>query len=100
MCMGGYGIVSVASNIIGLQIKSMMNMIVEGNVQLAAKKHHQMLPLFKALFWVTNPVPIKYSLNKSGFNAGMPRLPMVAADASFIKMFDPVLASYEIDIPI
>ena len=59
-----------------------------------------MLPLFKALFWVTNPVPIKYSLNKSGFNAGMPRLPMVAADASFIKMFDPVLASYEIDIPI
>ena len=63
MCVGGYGIVSVAGNIIGDQIKGMMGMVLEGEVERAAAEHRRMLPIFKALFWVTNPVPIKYAVN-------------------------------------
>ena len=100
MCMGGYGIVSVASNVMGIQIKKMMGLILEGDIELAAKEHHRMLPIFKALFWVTNPVPIKYSVNKAGFNAGEPRLPMVSADKGFIDEFDVVLNQYEMDLPV
>ena len=100
MCMGGYGIVSVASNIIGLQIKSMMNMIVEGNVQLADKKHHQMLPLFKALFWVTNPIPIKYAVNRSGFKIGTKRLQLSDPDESLTSRFDKIMDLYEADLPV
>ncbi len=100
MCVGGYGIVSVAGNIIGNQIKTMMGMILEGDIERAAKEHLRMLPIFKALFWVTNPIPIKYAVNRAGFDAGAPRLPMVEPDDAFKAKFDPVMDSYDIDLPV
>ena len=100
MCVGGYGIVSVASNIIGLQIKTMMGMILEGDLESAAREHRRMLPMFKALFWVTNPAPIKYAVNRAGFNAGKPRLPMVEPDDAFRARFDPLMDRYDIDLPV
>ena len=102
VCVGGYGIVSVASNIIGNQIKAMIGMILEGDVERAAKEHRRLLPIFKALFWVTNPVPIKYAVNRAGFNAGKPRLPMVSleeADPSMPAKLDAVLDWYAMDLP-
>ncbi len=100
MCVGGYGVVSVASNIIGNQIKIMMGMILEGNLELAAAEHRRLLPIFKALFWITNPIPIKYAVNRAGFNAGKPRLPMVEADTDFTSKFDTVMNQYDVDLPI
>jgi 4-hydroxy-tetrahydrodipicolinate synthase len=100
MCVGGYGIVSVASNIIGSQIKAMMGMVLEGDLERAAKEHLRLLPLFKALFWVTNPTPIKYAVNRAGFDAGLPRLPMVEADDDFRARFDPVMDRYSVDLPV
>ncbi|HKI83809.1 MAG TPA: 4-hydroxy-tetrahydrodipicolinate synthase [Candidatus Krumholzibacteria bacterium] len=100
MCVGGYGIVSVASNIIGDQIKTMMGLILEGELEQAAAEHRRLLPLFKALFWVTNPIPIKYAVNRAGFNAGRPRLPLVEADDSFKQRFDPVMDRYRVDLPV
>ena len=100
MCVGGFGIVSVAGNIIGDQIKAMMGMILEGDIEMAAEEHLRMLPIFKALFWVTNPIPIKYAVNRAGFDAGSPRLPMVEPDDGFKAKFDPVMDSYDIDLPV
>ena len=100
MCVGGYGVVSVASNIIGSQIKAMMGLILEGEIERAAAEHRRLLPIFKALFWVTNPIPIKYAVNRSGFNAGKPRLPMVEADNGFKAKFDPMMDQYEFDLPV
>ncbi len=102
MCTGGYGIVSVAGNIIPGQIKAMMGMILEGALESAAAEHRRLLPLFKALFWVTNPVPIKYAVNRAGFSVGKPRLPMVSleeADASMPAKLDAVLDRYAMDLP-
>ena len=100
MCVGGYGVVSVASNIIGNQIKAMMGMVLEGDVESAAREHRRMLPIFKALFWVTNPVPIKHAVNRAGFDVGRPRLPMVEADEAFKAKFDPVMDGYPVDLPV
>ena len=100
MCVGGYGIVSVAANIIGNQIKAMMGMILEGDLESAAGEHRRMLPIFKALFWVTNPVPIKYAVNRAGFDAGPVRLPMAEPDDAFKARFDPVMDRYDIDLPV
>ena len=99
MCVGGHGIVSVASNILGDQIKTMIDMIVDGRVEKAAGEHRRLLPIFKALFWVTNPIPIKYAVNRAGFEAGNPRLPMVNPDNDFRTKFDPVMDNYKIDLP-
>ena len=100
MCVGGHGIVSVASNIIGLQIKAMMGMVLEGDVERAAAEHRRLLPIFKALFWVTNPIPIKYAVERAGFAVGKPRLPMCEPDEAFTSKFDPVMDAYEVDLPV
>mgnify|MGYP000918279053 CR=1 FL=1 len=100
MMLGGYGVVSVASNIIGTQVKSMMGLILEGEIEKASSLHKKLLPLFNALFWVTNPIPIKYALNKKGFPVGDLRLPMVMPDEisdSGVKL-DEILDNYHIDV--
>ena len=100
MCVGGYGIVSVASNLIANQIKVMMGMILEGDLERAAAEHRRLLPFFKALFWVTNPIPVKYAVNRAGFDAGKLRLPLVEPGESFQKKFNPVMDRYQIDLPV
>ena len=74
--------------------------IQSGDLESAAREHRRMLPIFKALFWVTNPIPIKYAVNRAGLNAGMPRLPMVEPDEDFTSKFDPVMDQYHIDLPV
>ena len=100
MCVGGYGVVSVASNLYGTQIKTMMGLILEGNIESAAAAHRKMLPIFKALFWVTNPIPVKYAVNRAGFNAGKNRLPLCDPDDGFIARFNEVMDQYEVDLPV
>ena len=100
MCVGGYGVVSVASNLYGNQIKTMMGLILEGNIESAAAAHRKMLPIFKALFWVTNPIPVKYAVNRAGFNAGKNRLPLCDPDDGFIARFNEVMDQYEVDLPV
>ena len=70
MATGGFGVVSVASHLIGSQIKHMMGLLLEGDVEGAAAEHRRMLPMFKVLFVETSPIPVKYGVNKAGFNVG------------------------------
>ncbi|HCV28513.1 MAG TPA: 4-hydroxy-tetrahydrodipicolinate synthase [Dehalococcoidia bacterium] len=101
MATGGHGIVSVAGHIVSRQIKTMMGLILEGDIEAAAAEHRRLLPLFKAIFWVTNPIPIKYAVNRAGFDAGTHRLPMVTmeeADPGAKKRLDEMLDSYDMDI--
>jgi|TARA_Y100000815_G_scaffold272140_1_gene300362 4-hydroxy-tetrahydrodipicolinate synthase len=100
MCVGGHGVVSVAANLYGNQIKTMMGLILEGNIESAASEHKRLLPIFKALFWVTNPIPIKYAANRAGFNAGPNRLPLCDPDEDFVSTFNPVMDKYDVDLPI
>ena len=100
MCVGGYGVVSVASNLYGDQVKSMMGLILEGNIESAATSHRRLLPIFKALFWVTNPIPIKYAVNRSGFKIGPNRLPLSDPDESFTSEFNKIMDLYEADLPV
>ena len=99
---GGYGVVSVAGNIIGNQVAGMIGALLEGNIERAASEHLRLLPIFKALFIITNPIPVRYAMNRAGFNVGPARLPMQATDdemASFTAQFDPVMDMYAMDIP-
>ena len=99
---GGYGVVSVAGNIIGNQVAAMIGSILEGNIERAASEHLRLLPIFKALFIITNPIPVRYAMKRAGFNVGPARLPMQASDAemaAFTAQFDPVMDMYQMDIP-
>lgn len=80
LAVGGVGVVSVASHVVGRDIRRMCEAFFAGRVQEATGLHHRMLPLFKALFCTTNPVPLKAALNMMGANVGGVRLPLVEAN--------------------
>ncbi|WP_026573745.1 4-hydroxy-tetrahydrodipicolinate synthase [Bacillus sp. UNC438CL73TsuS30] len=77
LAIGGAGIVSVASHIIGNEMQEMVNLFKNGHVQEAAAAHRRLLPIMKALFAAPNPTPVKAALNLKGVNVGGVRLPMV-----------------------
>ena len=100
MSMGGFGVVSVAAHLVGNQIKQMMGYTLEGDVEAAGAEHLRLLDIFKGLFIVSNPIPVKYGLNRSGFRVGEPRLPLVPLDEKTAAQLDALLDRYDIDIPV
>jgi 4-hydroxy-tetrahydrodipicolinate synthase len=100
MALGGYGAISVASHLVGLQIKQMMDLILSGDVAAAAAIHRGLLPLVDRLFIVSNPVPVKYALNQIGFNVGPTRLPLVAPDDKSAALIMEAVRAAKIDIKV
>ena len=100
MATGGYGVVSVLSHVVGSQIKQMMGYVLEGDVEKAAAEHRRLLPIFKVMFIVSNPIPMKHALNHIGFNVGNPRLPLVPLDEASAAKVEAVMSNYTMDVPV
>jgi len=100
LALGGYGVISVASHLVGNQIRGMIDSFIKGKMQEAASAHHHLLPLINALFIVSNPIPIKYALNHIGFNVGRPRLPLTEPDEKSAALIRDALKNYRIDLPL
>lgn len=100
MVLGGYGVISVASHLVGNQLKEMIDNITNGEIDKAASIHHRLLPLINALFIVANPIPLKYALNYIGFNVGKPRLPLTEPDEKSAAFIKDALKNCQIDLPI
>ncbi len=77
LSLGGLGVISVLSNVYPKFVHEMVMDYLTGNWQKATASQIYSLPLINALFSEVNPIPIKYALNKIGFNCGIPRLPLV-----------------------
>ena len=76
LSVGAVGVVSVASHVVGPQIRAMIKAYLQGDAAVALACHEQLQPLFKALFAITNPIPVKAALELSGFPVGPPRPPL------------------------
>lgn len=79
LAVGAYGVISVASHVVGPQMQEMIRAYLAGRVDEAAALHRRLLPVFKGLFAVTNPVLVKAALEMTGFPVGPLRLPLVEA---------------------
>lgn len=77
LAVGGAGVVSVASHLVGPQLKEMMDAFFAGDVRRAARLHQQYAPLFEGLFITSNPVPVKYAMHLKGMCESTVRLPLV-----------------------
>ena len=100
LCLGGYGVISVISHLVGLQFKQMISDYTQGKIEKAAATHRNLLPLVNAMFVVANPMPVKYALNYLGFSVGKPRLPLTEPDEKSKAVIEHTLKSYKIDLPI
>ena len=76
LSVGAVGVVSVASHLVGMQLKEMIDLFLKGDVSNALDIHEKLQPLFKALFETTNPIPIKAALQLLGWQVGSPRNPL------------------------
>ena len=100
LALGGYGVISIASQLVGNQIKEMIDSFISGQTDEAASIHRRLLPLVNALFIVSNPIPLKYALNHLGFRVGRPRLPLTEADEKSATFIRETLKNYHIDLPV
>jgi len=82
LALGGTGVVSVVSHLVGARMQDLVNAYTSGYTNLATQIHLELFPIFKGMFITSNPVPMKAALNMRGFDAGGPRLPLVEATAS------------------
>ena len=79
--LGGHGIVSVASNVIPAELSKMTQAALDGDWMSARKLHRRYLPLMQALFFESNPMPVKCVLAMMGRIEEHYRLPMVQVTA-------------------
>lgn len=100
LALGGYGVISVASHLVGNQIREMIYSFINGKTAEAADIHRRLMPLVNALFIVSNPIPVKYALNHVGFNVGKPRLPLTEPDEKSAAVIRETLKNYKIDLKI
>jgi 4-hydroxy-tetrahydrodipicolinate synthase len=77
--LGAKGVISVAAHLAGERMRDMIHLIEAGDVASARKLHEELGPLFKGLFIVSNPIPLKAALDIAGMPVGPPRLPLVPA---------------------
>ncbi|MEI7885310.1 MAG: 4-hydroxy-tetrahydrodipicolinate synthase [Clostridia bacterium] len=96
LSIGGEGIISVASHIVGKKIKEMIVCFKRGDHTRATELHLELSELFKQIFFVSNPVPIKYAVNKIGFAAGEHRAPIISLNQAEKEFMDGILKSYNI----
>jgi 4-hydroxy-tetrahydrodipicolinate synthase len=76
MALGGAGVISVASNIVPERMVKFVAAALKGQWDAARRMHYELLPLFKAIFIETNPIPIKAAMAMKGMMYESYRLPM------------------------
>ena len=96
LSIGGCGIVSVASHIIGKKINEMVTSFLAGNQNKAQELHLEYFDVFKDLFYDSNPVPVKYALSLMGFDTEEVRLPLVPLDLQGKKIVSNLLQKHNL----
>jgi 4-hydroxy-tetrahydrodipicolinate synthase len=77
LSLGGDGVISVLANVAPADTARMVSSYLDGDTATATDLQLRYLPLIRALFAVSNPIPVKTLLGWMGFDAGPLRLPLV-----------------------
>jgi len=93
--VGGTGVISVTSNVAPRDMSDMMEAALAGDVAKANQIHYKMFPLFQAMFYDSNPVPAKKSLELMGkIKSGTPRLPLYSIGDDNLARLKAALSAY------
>ncbi len=93
--LGGTGVISVTSNVAPKDMAQMMDAALAGDLSKAKQLHYKLFPLMNAMFYDTNPVPAKKSLELMGkIKSGTPRLPLYNMDEATLARLKAALAAY------
>jgi 4-hydroxy-tetrahydrodipicolinate synthase len=96
MAVGGKGVISVAANIVPLQVAEMTEAALSNDWAKARQIHLSLLPIFKGLFIETNPIPVKTALGLMKMIEPEWRLPLAPPSDENLKKIKEILARHKI----
>ena len=82
LACGGAGVISVLSNVMPKEVKTLCTLISEGKTAEAIALNDKLLPVANACFVEVNPIPVKEAMNLLGFEAGSPRAPLTVIETA------------------
>ena len=91
VALGGQGVISVASNVAPAAVSDMVKALLSGDFDRGRELHYELLPLFRALFVETNPIPVKTAASLLGLCSDEMRLPMVPLSGENLAMLQRVM---------
>lgn len=94
LAMGADGVVGVASHLCSPEYRAILDAYRRGDVTEAARIHLSLLPLIRALFATTNPIPVKWAMRQIGFKTGECRLPLDTIPQAVAETLSPLLEPY------
>ena len=92
--IGGVGVISVVANIVPADVVAMINAFKKGNVKEAQRIHYKLLPLVKAMFIETNPIPVKTAMGLLGMIEPGLRLPLCEMSDENLTKLKKALTGY------
>jgi len=98
LSIGGKGVISVLSNIIPADVKKVITLYNEKKTEEAKKAFYKILPLCRAMFLETNPIPVKAAMEMIGFCGGELRLPLVPISDSNREILKRTLTDYGVKL--
>jgi 4-hydroxy-tetrahydrodipicolinate synthase len=97
LSVGGCGVISVVANIVPKDVSDMVSAYLNKDIKKAQRLHYKMLPLVKAMFIETNPIPVKTSMKMMGLiDDDALRLPMCEISAENKKRLKSALKDYKL----
>lgn len=96
LSIGGTGIISVVANIVPKDVADMVSAFEKGDIKKAQSLHYKLLPLIKAMFIETNPIPVKTAMGLMGLCQPNLRLPMCEMEEDNLAKLKKVLKQYKL----
>jgi len=96
MAIGGKGVISVAANIVPEKMAGLVEAFNRGDIKKAREMHLKMFPLFGAMFYETNPIPVKTAMNLMGMISDELRLPLCKMSEENLAKLKTVLKEYNL----
>ena len=92
---GGAGVISVAAHIVGKEMQEMIGLFRQGKIKEARTIELSLVPILKAMFITTNPIPVKYAMKQLGFNTGPLLLPLCDPSVEEAQIIDTAIEPYK-----
>jgi 4-hydroxy-tetrahydrodipicolinate synthase len=89
--LGGVGVISVASNVAPGAVSEKVETLLSGDFERGRELHYQLLPLMRALFVETNPIPVKAAASLLGLCSDEMRLPLVPMSGENLRKLEEVM---------
>ncbi|MBI4413767.1 MAG: 4-hydroxy-tetrahydrodipicolinate synthase [candidate division NC10 bacterium] len=98
MAVGGAGVISVVANIVPADVVAMTHAALSGDWKRAQELHLRLFPLCQAMFYETNPIPVKTAMKLLGLGNGQMRLPMTPMGEANVRKLERAMKAYGLPV--